>query len=55
MMYDMEDINLDILKTATSILRKRVLELYSLEDDSELGEFFECIGGIETGINFLHY
>ena len=27
--------------------------MYSLEDDSELREFFEHVGGIETGINFL--
>ena len=33
--YDMEDINLDILKTAPGLIRKRALELYSLEDDSE--------------------
>ena len=46
----MEDINPDILKTAANILRKRALELYSLEDDSELGAIFEPIGGIETGI-----
>jgi hypothetical protein len=31
----MEDINLDILKTAPGLIRKRALELYSLEDDSE--------------------
>ena len=36
LIYDMENINPDILKTATSILRKRALELYSLEDDSKL-------------------
>jgi len=51
----MEDINPDIFKTATSILRKRALELYSLEDDNELRGLFECIGGIETGIKFSHY
>ena len=48
----MEDINPNILKTATGILRKRALELYSLEDDSELRAIFEPVGGIETGINF---
>ena len=32
----MEDINPDIIKTDAGILRKRALELYSLEDDSEL-------------------
>ena len=50
----MKDINLDILKTVASLIRKRALELYSLEDDCELREFFEPVGGIETGINFLH-
>ena len=49
----MEDIYPDILKTAAALIRKRALELYSLEGDSELREFFEPIGGIETGINFL--
>ena len=49
----MEDINPDILKTAAVLIRKRALELYSLEDDSELREIFEPIGGIETGINFF--
>jgi hypothetical protein len=49
----MEDINPDILKTATRILRKRALELYSLEDDSELRAVFEPDGGIETGIIFF--
>ena len=44
----MEDINLDILKTAACILRKRALELYFLEDDSELRQIFELVGGIET-------
>jgi hypothetical protein len=50
----MEDSNPNILKTAASILRKRALELYSLEDDSELREISEPVGGIETKINFLH-
>ena len=27
--------------------------MYSLEDDSELREIFELVGGIETGINFF--
>jgi len=27
--------------------------LYSIEDDSELREIFEPVGGIETGINFF--
>ena len=49
----MEDINSDILKTAASLIRKRALELYSLEDDSGLHEIFEPVGGIETGINFF--
>jgi hypothetical protein len=31
--YDMEDINLEILKTAAALIRKRVVELYSSEDD----------------------
>jgi len=49
----MEDINPDIIKTDAGILRKRALELYSLEDDSELSEIFERIDGIDIGINFL--
>ena len=49
----MEDINPDILKTAAALIRKRALELYPLEDDSELREIFEPVGGIETGINFF--
>ena len=49
----MEDINPDILKTAPALIRKRALELYSLEDDSELREFFELVGGIETGIKIF--
>ena len=49
----MEDINLDILKTAAGIMRKRVLELYSLEDDSEFRAILEPVGGIEAGINFF--
>jgi hypothetical protein len=32
-------------------MRKRALELYYLEDDSELREIFSLVGGIETGIN----
>ena len=51
----MEDINTDIRKTAAILIRKRALELYSLEDDSELRDIFEPVGGIETGINFFHY
>jgi hypothetical protein len=46
----MEDINQDILKTAATLIRKRALELYSLEDDSELRVIVEFVGGIETGI-----
>jgi hypothetical protein len=49
----MEDINPDTLKTAASLLRKRALELCSLEDDTELREIFEPFGGIETGIKFF--
>ena len=49
----MQDINLDILKTAVALIRKRALELYSLEDDSELRKFFEPVGGIESGIKFF--
>ena len=51
----MEDNNPNILKTAMALIRKRALELHSLEDDSELREIFEPVDGIETGINFLHY
>ena len=46
----MEDINLDILKTVAGLIRKRALKLYSLDDDSELREIFEPVGGTETGI-----
>ena len=46
----MEDINIDIRKTAAALLRKRALELCSLEDDSELRAIFEPVGGIEIGI-----
>ena len=49
----MEDINTDIRKTAAALLRKRALELCSLEDDSELRAIFEPVGGIETGIKFF--
>jgi hypothetical protein len=49
----MKDINPDILKTAAGILRKRALELYSLEDDSELRATFELVGGIETRIKIF--
>ena len=40
LIYDMEDINPNIHKTATALIRKRALELYSLEDDSELRKVF---------------
>ena len=43
-------INLDILKMAEGILRKRALELYSLEEYSELRANFGLVGGIETRI-----
>ena len=49
----MKDINPDTLKTAAALIRKRALELYSLEDDSELREIFQSVGGIETGIKFF--
>ncbi len=49
----MEDINPDILKTAAGIMRKRALELYSLEDDCEFRAILEPVGGIEAGINFF--
>ncbi len=49
----MEDINPDIRKTAATLIRKRALELYYLEDDSELREIFEPVGGIETRIKFF--
>ena len=55
LIYDIEDINPDILKTVVGIIRKKALELYSLEDDSELHEMFEPVGGIETGINFFTF
>ncbi len=53
LIYDMEDINPDIRKTVASLIRKRALELYSLEDDGELRKIFETVGGIEIGINFF--
>ena len=40
LIYDMEDINPGILKTVVGLIRKRALEFYSLEDDSELREIF---------------
>ena len=49
----MEDINPDIRKTVAGLIRKRALELYSLEDDSELRENFEPVGGVETGIKIF--
>ena len=49
----MEDISIDILKTAAGLIKKRVLELYSLEDDSELREIVEPVGGIEIGIKIF--
>ncbi len=39
LIYDMEDINPNIRKTVAGLIRKRALELYSLEHDSELREF----------------
>ena len=36
----MKDINPDILKAAAALIRKRALELYSLEDDCELRDIF---------------
>ncbi len=53
LIYDMEDINPAIRKTDDGLIRKRALELYSLEDDTELREIFELVGGIETGIKFF--
>jgi len=49
----MENINPNILKTVACILRKRALELYSLEDDSKLRAIFEPVGGIKTRIKFF--
>ena len=40
LIYDMENINPDILKTGAGLIRKRALELYSLEDVSELRRNF---------------
>ncbi len=45
LIYDIEDINPDILKTVAALIRKRALELYSLEDDSELREISKHVGG----------
>jgi hypothetical protein len=51
----MVDVNLVILKTVAGILRNRAIDFYSLEDDSKLRAIVELVGGIETGIFFLHY
>ena len=48
----MENINPNIRKTVGGLIRKRALELYSLEYDSELREIFEPIGEIETRLKF---
>ena len=50
LMYDMEDINPYILKTAAWLIRKIAFKLYSLDADIELFDFFEHVGGIETWI-----
>jgi hypothetical protein len=49
----MEDINPGILKTDAALIRKRALELYSLEDDNELREFLEHVGGIEFSVKLF--
>ena len=49
----MEDINPNILKTAACILRKRALELYFFDDDSEFSAIFEPVGGIGTVIKIF--
>jgi len=51
----MEDINMDILKTAADILRKRALEFFSLEDDSELHAVFLLLVESKLELKFLHY
>jgi len=51
----MDDINPDILKTAAGILRKRALELYSLEDDSELRAFFYMLVESKLELNYLQH
>ncbi len=53
--YDMEDINPDIRKTVAGLIRKRALNLYSLEDDSELREIFEPVVESKQESIFLHY
>ena len=53
LLYDMEDINPNILKTVAGLIRKRALELYSLKDDGELRATFELVVGIKTGIIFF--
>jgi hypothetical protein len=50
----MEDINQDILKTVAGILRKRALELYSLEDDSELRALNRWVES-KLESKYLHY
>ena len=51
----MEDINPGILKTVACLIKKRALELYSLEDDSELREILNLLVEEKLVSNFLHY
>jgi hypothetical protein len=51
----MENIHPYILETVAGILRKRALELYSLEDDSELRELFNLLVESKLESIFVHY
>jgi hypothetical protein len=49
----MEDNNPNIRKLAADLFRNKALELYSVEDDSELRSIFDFVGGIKAGIKFF--
>ena len=49
----MEDINLDILRTVVGALRKRALELHSLEDDGELRAFLNLL--VESKLELIFF
>jgi hypothetical protein len=51
----MEDINPNIRKTAACVIRKRALELDSLEDYSELREILNLLVESKLESIFLHY
>ncbi len=49
----MEDNNPNIRKLNADLLRNKALELYSVDDDSELRSIFDSVGGIETRIKVM--